>query len=395
MSMTAKPAQKRVSLILILGALTAVTALSIDMYLPAFPAIAHDLDTSPGAVQTTLAVFLIGLAIGQLIFGPLSDRFGRIRPLLAGLTIYIGASIAAAFAPDITTLTIARFVEALGGCSAVVISRAMVRDLFDTQTSAQVFSTLILVMGVAPILAPLAGGFLLELASWRAIFLALAAFGLFCMISVKLKLGETLHPEKRSSGEILHVLQSYLALFRNKHFIFLALSGGLAMSSMFAYITGSSFAFISLYGLTPQQFSIAFGINATGLIAASQINARLLRYYPLKRVLGTAILVNVGLVSVLLFTQLTGFGGLWGFAIPILLITTTFGFVGPNSVAMAMGHAGQYLGAASALVGVMQFFFASVAGAIIGLLNDGTALPMVAMMALLTYSGAICFRIGR
>jgi len=390
------PAQgpKRLSLILVLGALTAIAALSIDMYLPAFPAIAQDLNTSPGAVQTTLAVFLIGLAIGQLIFGPLSDRYGRIRPLLVGLTIYILASVAGALAPDITTFTIARFIEALGGCAAIVISRAMVRDLFDTQTSAQVFSTLILVMGVAPILAPLMGGFLLELSSWRLIFWALAAFGLFCLVSVYFKLGETLPPAKRSSGDLLHVLQSYLALFRNRQFIFLALSGGLAMSTMFSYIIGSSFAYISLYGLTPQQFSIIFGINAAGLIVASQINAWLLRYFPLKRVLGIAILFNVGLITLLLLTQTFELGGLWGFAIPVFIITTVFGFVGPNSVAMAMGHAGAHLGSASALVGVMQFFFASVAGALIGLLNDGTAVPMVAMMALLTYVGAISFRVG-
>lgn len=386
---------KRLSLILVLGALTAVAALSIDMYLPAFPAIAQDLNTDAGAVQVTLAVFLIGLAIGQLIFGPLSDRFGRIRPLLLGLSIYILASAAGALAPDITSFTIARFVEALGGCAAIVISRAMVRDLFDTQTSAQVFSTLILVMGVAPILAPLFGGFLLELSSWRLIFWALAAFGLLCLVSVYFKLGETLPPSKRTDGDMLNVLQSYVALFRNRHFIFLALSGGLAMSSMFTYITGSSFAYISLYGLSPQEFSIFFGVNATGLIAASQINAFLLRYYPLKRVLGVAILFNVAMVTILLLTQTLGIGGLWGFAIPVFIITTGFGFVGPNSVAMAMGHAGAHLGSASALVGVMQFFFASISGAIIGTLNDGTAVPMVAMMMLLTYVGAICFRIGR
>jgi len=392
-----QPAQgpKRLSLILVLGALTAVAALSIHMYLPAFPAIAQDLGASPGAVQTTLAVFLIGLAIGQLILGPLSDRFGRIRPLLAGLTIYILASAAGALAPDIATFTIARFVEALGGCAAIVISRAMVRDLFDVQTSAQVFSTLILVMGVAPILAPLGGGLLLELWSWRLIFWALAAFGLFCLVSVHFKLGETLPSDKRSSGDLLHVVQSYLALFRNRHFIFLALSGGLAMSTMFSYITGSSFAYISLYGLTPQQFSVFFGVNATGLIAASQINAWLLRYFPLQRVLGIAILFNVGMITLLLLTQTLGIGGLWGFAIPVFIITTGFGFVGPNSVAMAMGHAGAYLGSASALVGVMQFFFAAISGAIIGMLNDGTAIPMVIMMALLTYVGAICFRVGR
>lgn len=386
----------RIRFIVILGALIAFAPLSIDMYLPAFPAIAHDLGASAGAVQATLAIFFIGLAVGQGVVGPISDRTGRLPPLLVGILIYVGASVWAALATNIESLLAARLLQALGGCAGIVTSRAMVRDLFDEQASAQVYSLLMLVMGLAPILAPMIGGVLIQHYEWPMIFWVLAAFGLACVPAVLLGLGETLPKERRhKEGGVGTALRAYLALCGDRPFMGFALANAFVSSAMFAYITGSPFVFIELHGLTPGGYALLFGVNAGGLIIAAQVNALLLRRYSSRAVLKVAMAVQLlAALSVLGVTILVPEAFL-PLAICIFIAVTSLGFIGANATAAAMARAEGHIGAASALTGILQFALAAVSGGLVGLFNDGSALPMALIIAVGSVAGMAASRMSR
>ena len=380
----------RIRFVLILGALIAFAPLSIDMYLPAFPAIADHFQVPPGAVQTTLAVFFVGLAVGQGILGPIMDRMGRLRPLLLGISVYVAASLWASFAPDIESLTAARLLQALGGCAGIVASRAMVRDLFDERASAQVYSLLMLVMGLAPILAPMIGGFLIAHYEWPVIFWVLTAFGLACIPAVVFGLGETLPPEQREhGGGLARVGSDYLALCMDRPFMAFALANALLSCAMFAYITGSPFVFIELHGLAPESYAILFGLNAAGLIAAAQVNALLLRRYSSRAILRIAMSVHLVAALALLAVTLLVPQAFLPLAACIFVVVGSYGFVGANATAAAMARAERSAGSASALTGILQFAFAAVAGALVGGFNDGTALPMAIVIALASIAGTL------
>lgn len=261
--------------VLLLGALTAFGPLSIDMYLPAFPEMAAALGVPQGRIELSLASFFIGMALGQLVYGPVTDRFGRKKPLYAGLAIYVLASAACAQALSADSLIFFRFLQALGACAGIVVSRAMVRDLFDHREGAQVFSLLMLVMGVAPILAPLAGGYILLFAGWQAIFWSLTAISAVICVFVALYLPETRKPDP--SVRFSRSFHTYRDILRDRDFLGYTLTAGFAQSGLFAYITGSSYVFIEYYGVAAHHFGWFFGANACGLIAASQVNAWLLR----------------------------------------------------------------------------------------------------------------------
>jgi len=384
------------SLIIILGALTAFGPMSIDMYLPSLPALQQALATDAGSVQFTLASFFIGLTVGQVIYGPVSDRFGRKPPLYAGLLLYVLASIGCAFAPSIQSLIGLRFVQALGACAGMVIARAMVRDLFDAQTSARVFSLLVLVMGVAPILAPLAGGYLLTALGWQAIFGALALFGLACLLAVAWGL-----PETRSSAQATEplrlgtALRGYAFLLKDRLFVGYALAGGVVFGGMFAYISGSPFVFIELHGVSPDSYGWLFGINAFGLILASQVNRRLLSIWSADAILSAALTVAAVFGLLVFAVGATGFGGLTGLLLSLFCFIASLGFTQANSMAGAMAHHGPRAGSASALLGTLQFAVATLAGISVGALDDGTARPMTlviavcAVVALLIYRGLV------
>ncbi|MFA5120355.1 Bcr/CflA family multidrug efflux MFS transporter [Zavarzinia sp.] len=388
-------ARREAGLILVLGALTAFAPLSIDMYLPAFPALEAYFATTGGAVQATLAAFFVGLAIGQSVHGPLADRLGRRLPMVMGIAVYVAASIGAIFAPDIETLTLLRFLQALGGCAGIVIARAMVRDLFDERNSARVFSLLMLVMGVAPILAPMAGGQLLAIADWRWIFVVLALFGAGCLAAVFLMLPETLPPERRQRGGIGPILAAYGQLLRDPVFMGFSLSSGLLMAGMFAYITGSPLVFIKLYGVSPQHYGLLFGLNAFGLIAASQINVFLLKRFAGRHILGTALLANSAAALVLGVIATVGTGQLLAILVPLFLTISSLGFVTANAMAAAMSRAGARAGIASALIGVLQFSLGAVGGGLVSAFDDGTAAPMGLTIAGLSLAGACAHRLVR
>jgi DHA1 family bicyclomycin/chloramphenicol resistance-like MFS transporter len=361
-------------LILLLGILTAIASLSIDMYLPALPAIARDLRAAPGLLEATLPAFFAGFALGQLAYGPLSDRIGRRRPLLAGLTLYVGASILCAMATSPAVLIAGRAAQALGGCAAIVITRAVVRDLFDAQQAARVFSRLILIMGLAPVLAPSLGSLLLARYSWRVIFWVLAAFGLACLVAVARRLPET--SPRAAVGGLRDIAADYLRILRDPRFIGFALAGGFAGAGMFAYIAASPFVFIEQLGLTPNQFAVIFGSNAFALIAFSQFNHVWLKHATPPQILGRGLFLTAGAALAICALTWTRTATWPLLSAGLFAYVGSIGTVGPNAVASAMARYGQSAGSASALLGAIQFAISALAGLAVGTWHDHTSRPL-------------------
>lgn len=367
--------------LILLGALTALGPLSIDMYLPSFPAIAHSLAATPGSVQLTLASFFIGLAIGQAIYGPFSDRFGRKPPLYFGLVIYILATVGCVFATDINQLIALRFLQALGGCAGMVISRAVVRDRCTIQEMARAFSTLMLIMGLAPILAPILGGWVVTTMGWRAIFGIQMLFALGCLINVHFFFKESHNTEHSQALELGKVLKGYARLLGDKAFMRHTLTGSLIMGAFFGYIAGSPFIIIELFGVPAEHFGWVFGANAAGFIISSQFNARALKNHSTASLLRRAIWFPAVAGLSLLLLQITGL-----LSFPLLLaglfvFIASMGFITPNTSAMALQNHGKNAGLASALLGTLQFGCATLAGLLMGLWHDNSPLPLMTLMA--------------
>ena len=377
----------------LLGILIAIGPLSIDMYLPSFPMVELALGGKPGSVEFTLASFFIGLTLGQLFYGPLSDRFGRKPPLYFGFALYTLASIGCALAPSIPLLTMGRFLQGLGGCAGIIIPSAIVRDRCSARESARAFSLLMLVMGLAPILAPLLGGWILIEWSWRGIFCVLGSFGTACLIAIRLGLTESHDTTHESPLLLKAVLLNYGRLLMNKAFLGYALGGGLAMSGMFAYIAGSPFVLIKLYNVSPQNYGWFFGVNAFGLIASSQINARLLKKYPATFLLRRALWIPAVTGTLLAFLAFSGLISLSWFVICFFCFVSSLGCIIPNATASALATHGQQAGTAAALASALQFFCATLAGALVGLMHDGSGRPLAAVMGLCGIGAWVCHRL--
>ncbi|WP_434695966.1 multidrug effflux MFS transporter [Pseudomonas sp. Z1-14] len=367
--------------ILILGALSAFGPLAIDFYLPAFPAMAIAFGTDENHVQLTLAAYFLGLSLGQLAYGPVADRFGRRIPLLTGVGLFTVASLACAYAPSLEWLIGARFVQALGGCAGMVISRAVVSDKCDAVGSAKVFSQLMLVMGLAPILAPMLGGLLVNLYGWQSIFIGLTLFSALAATAVALWLPESLPahvPRQPLSG----ALRQYGRLLTDSVFLGHALTGGIAIAGMFAYIAGSPFVFIKLYGVPAEHFGWLFGTNAAGFILVAQVNARLLSRRGPAFLLARAVWVYwIAGLSLLAVSALQP-ERLWPLLIPLFICIASLGCILPNASACAMNGQGARAGSASAMLGCLQFSVAAGAAALVAALHDGTAVPMAMVISL-------------
>ncbi|HNQ05333.1 MAG TPA: Bcr/CflA family multidrug efflux MFS transporter [Thiobacillaceae bacterium] len=367
--------------VVILGSLTAIGPLSIDMYLPAFPGMEAELGVDPGAVELTLAVFFIGTACGQLFWGPLSDRFGRRPPLYVAMAVFGTASLGCALAESVQALAFWRLLQALGGSAGMVISRAMVRDCCAAREAARVFSLLILVMGLAPILAPLLGGWVSVHLGWRAIFTTLALFALVCLLAVRFGLQESHDIRHEPPLNLARILRDYGGLFGNRAFLGYTLSGGFAMAGMFAYIAGSAFVFIQLGGVSQVDFGWFFGANALGFVLASQVNARILKHFAPTRLLRHALWAPaLAGLALAVFTALGQFS-LAVILAGIFVYVSSLGFIAPNASACALATHGQQAGAASALMGALQFGLATLTGMGISLLHDGTARPLAFFLA--------------
>ena len=379
-------------LVLLLGALTAFGAVSVDIYLPAFPQITRDFGAHPGAVQLTLAVFLLSIAVGQAFYGPMSDRWGRRRPLLAGCALYTFGSLAGALAPSMEVLLAARVLQALGAAAGMVISRAVVRDLFDERSSTHIFSNLMLIMGVAPIVAPWVGGQLLVLGSWRLIFFLMAAFGCFCFLASAWALPESLPPSRRLQHGVFGVFRTYGTLVGNRNFLGYALVAGCTAGTHFAYLAGVSFVYIELYGISAQNFGLFFAVNALGLIGAAQVNRLLLRRFTSRSILAFALATNMTTGLALAVCGATRWGG---FPMLVGLFFVSLSSVGmsfPNLMAAALAPFGRAAGSASSVLGTVQFAVGGLSGALVGLLHNGTAFPMTAMLAACATGGFIALR---
>ncbi len=368
-------------IILILSALAAIAPFSIDMYLPAFPAMAQDLGTDISHVALSLTSFFIGISVGQLLYGPLLDRIGRKKPLLFGLVLYAVASIGCAFAVNAKWLIALRLLQALGGCGGMVAVRAIVRDIFPIQEIARVISTIMLVMGVAPIIAPTVGSAVVTMFSWRVIFYFLAAFGVVMIAAVAFALPESKQPDPSISLRPAKIFGEYLIVLKQPQFLAYALCGGLGSAGMFAYISGSPFVYIKLFGISEAHYGWLFGLNAFGLILGSQLNRVVLRRFSSQQAI-TVIASLQASVGVLLVVSST-MGHLQLIATLVLISAYLFlqGFLYPNTTALALVPFEKNAGAASAMMGFLQMVCSSLASALVSYLHNGTALPMTGVMA--------------
>lgn len=373
----------RLRLILVLGSLIALGPLTIDLYLPALPSITDDLLTSSASVQLTLTGTLAGVALGQLLVGPLSDALGRRRPLLLGIGLHVLASLLCVLAPTVEVLGGLRVLQGLGASAASVTALAVVRDRFTGTEAATVLSRLILVLGAAPVLAPTLGGEVLRYTDWRGVFAVLAVAGVALLVVAARALEETLPPERRRSGRLGSTLRTYRGLLGDRRFAGLMAVQGLVMSALFAYVSGSSFVLQDGFALDEQQFGLAFGGGAVGLIGATQLNVRLLRRRTPQQVLPLALVAGLALGGVLLLTATTGAGGLVGLLLPLYAVLAAVGLALPNVPALALSRHGEAAGTAAALLGCAQFGLAAATAPFVGVLgNDGPAMAAVMTAAL-------------
>jgi DHA1 family bicyclomycin/chloramphenicol resistance-like MFS transporter len=364
----------RLRTVVVLGMLSTFGPLSLDLYLPALPQLADELASSPSAAQLTITACLVGLAAGQLVAGPLSDRYGRRRPLLVGLGAYLAASAACALAPSVGVLVLLRLVQGLAGAAGLVIARAVARDLYSGRVLVVFFSRLTLVSGLAPVVAPVLGGQLSRVMDWRGIFLVLAGLGAVLLLA-GLAQPESLPPSRRSSGGLSSTWAAFGMLLRDRFFLGTALACGLAAASMFAYIAGATFVLQQIYGLSAQSFSLAFGANSVGIMALSELGARLGRHWSTVSVLALGLALNLLGAAALAATVLLGLG------LPFLLgslfvMVSALGLVFPTATALAMSGYPQQAGTASSLLGLGQFMFGAVVAPLVGVAGEETAVPL-------------------
>ncbi|GLY74144.1 multidrug effflux MFS transporter [Actinoallomurus iriomotensis] len=371
---------ERIRVFLILGALSAIGPLSIDMYLPALPKLTRDLSAGPSLVQLTLTACMIGLAAGQVIAGPISDMWGRRRPMFAGIAIYTVASLACVVAPNVELLVALRLIQGVSGAACIVISRAVVRDMHDGPAAARFFSLLMLVNGIAPVAAPVIGAQVLRFTDWRGVFGVLALLGLLMTVSM-LGLRETLPAEQRHTGGLRAAVRTFGELCADRIFMGYALAGGFAFAAMFAYISGSPFVVQNIYGLSPQDYSLIFAVNSLGIVAFGQVSGLLVGRVRLITLLHAGLLVSLA-GGVLLLVAVFGGLGLPGVLPALFLVVSAIGLTLPNSTALALtGRPANVAGSASALFGLLQYVVGALAAPLVGLAGGHSAAPMAIVIA--------------
>ncbi|MBC7937841.1 MAG: multidrug effflux MFS transporter [Rhizobacter sp.] len=386
--------KNRTVIILILGLLSAVGPFSIDMYLPGFPAMAKDLVVSVDVISYSLASFFVGVCIGQLLCGPLLDRYGRKKPLISGMILYILASVGCAFSNSIEMLIVFRFFQALGGCVGMVAPRAVIRDVFPVEENAKIFSLMILILGVAPICAPTAGSFLISQFGWHSVFLALTAIGIIVLLLVIFRLPESKQPDPGYSLKAKPILKSFYSVLKVPQFYTYSLMGAISAAGLFAYLAGSPFVFMELYGTTEQQYGFIFAIIAAGLILCSQLNNQLLKKYTSQQITWVTLSVQTLVGISLLIGTLLGWLNLYSTVALIALFLSCQGFAFPNSSALSMAPFTKNAGTASALMGAMQMGFGALAAAVIGLSNPTSALPLAVIMASCAFIALLILLLG-
>ncbi|WP_370418917.1 Bcr/CflA family multidrug efflux MFS transporter [Streptomyces sp. QH1-20] len=390
------PAARRTSLLLtlVLGGLSALPPLSMDMYLPALPEVTDSLRSPAATVQLTLTACLMGMALGQLVVGPMSDKWGRRRPLLAGMVIYVLATAVCALASTAELLIAFRLIQGLAGAAGIVIARAVVRDLYDGVAMARFFSTLMLVSGVAPVIAPVIGGQVLRVTDWRGVFVVLTVVGVLLTLVVWRRLDETLPPGRRQTGGLGEALRAMRGLLADRVFTGYMLAGGFAFAALFAYISASPFVVQDIYGASPQTFSLLFGVNSIGLVLVGQINGKVLvGRVSLDKALaaGLAVVVLASVALLLMTSGVFGKPGLLPIATGLFVLMSAMGLTLPNTNAQALMRSRDAAGSASALLGTSTFLLGAIASPLVGIAGSQTAVPMAVVQVVCAVAALGCF----
>ncbi|MXV14756.1 multidrug effflux MFS transporter [Hufsiella ginkgonis] len=382
-------------LVFILGTLTALSPFSIDMYLPGFPVIAEDLHTTVASVSLSLSSYFVGIAAGQLLYGPLLDRFGRKKPLYAGLLIYIAASAACMTAHSIGALIAWRLVQAVGGCAASVTAVAMVRDLFPVKDNAKVFSLLMLVVGTSPMIAPTAGGYLITAYGWHSVFILLLVICALILAAAALWLPESYAPDPAFSLKPGPILSGFLSVLKEPAFYTYAFSGAIAFAGLFVYVSGSPMVFMDIFSVSPKTYGIIFAVLSIGFIGSGQVNTLLLRKYTSEQLIFGALAVQLVVAIVFLAGTMAGWYGLEATLVLLFFYLFCVGFTFPNASALAMSPFTKNAGSASALLGCLQMAFGAFASAMVGLFDVRSAVPMVAIMLGTSLAAFVILATGR
>jgi MFS transporter, DHA1 family, multidrug resistance protein len=387
--------QRYIFLVFILGVLTALSPFSIDMYLPAFQDIARSLHTTTSKVDLSLSSFFIGLASGQMIYGPLMDRFGRKRPLYFGLSLYILSSIGCFLSISVNMLIAIRVFQAIGSCAAGVASIAMVRDLFPVKDNARVFALLFLVLGASPLVAPTVGGYLADSFGWQSVFIVLLSIALLILIAVIFSLPESYAADKNYSLKPRPIIQHFLQVIREPQFYTYAISGSLIFCGLFAYVAGSPLVFMDVFELTKKQYGWVFAGISIGFIGSSQVNSLLIKRFSSEQVVFTAAMSQVILSAIFFIGALNGWFGLVGTIANIFLIFCCVGLMNPNTSALSMAPFSRNAGVASSLLGTLQLSLGALVSFFVSFFNNHSAIPMASIMALSSALGLIVLVVGR
>ncbi len=382
-------------LILILGLLSAVGPFSIDMYLPAFPAIAEGLHSNVARVTLSLSSFFVGISAGQLLYGPLLERFGRKKPLYIGLCAYLVASVGCALASSVDALIVLRLLQALGGCVGMVASRAMVRDLFEVKENAKIFSLLMLVVAVSPIIAPTLGGYVTAVLGWRFVFVMLIIVAIIILIGIYLLLPESKKPDPNFSLKPRPIIKNFAGVIRHPQFYTYAFTGAIAASGLYAYIGGSPYVFMELFKVSEKQYGWIFALIAMGLIGSSQLNSVMLKNYTSEQIIKVALICQSITGITLFLITLFGWSELFSTIFLIFIFLCCQGFTFPNSSALSLAPFGHNAGSASALMGAIQMSIGAFTSALVSLLQNHTALPMTGVMACCAITAFSVFTFGR
>jgi DHA1 family bicyclomycin/chloramphenicol resistance-like MFS transporter len=381
--------------ILILGALITISPFSIDMYLPAFSTIASDFGSTTAKVSLSLASYFVGMAIGQILYGPLLDRYGRKRPLYYGLALYIISSIGCAFSNSVEVLVTLRFFQALGASVAWVSSMAMVRDFFPVEESAKIFSTLILILGVSPLLAPLAGSFVVDALGWEWVFLVLCIIVILIMIATYIYLPQRYKPDPNVSLKPGPIIKTFVEILKNRQFLTYTLAGAFAFAIMFIYLAGSPAIFMERFGISPKAYSGIFALLAVGFIGSNQVNILLLKKYKSEQIFRVALFTLVFINLIFLIGALNNFYGMVATIIIFFFSLSCLGFIYPNSSALALAPFTRNLGSASALIGSMQIGTAGLISAGVGMFKQVDIVPVAIMMITVSFIALLILFIGR
>lgn len=381
--------------ILILGSLTALAPFSIDMYLPGFPAIAQDLQTSAAKVSLSLTGFFIGISAGQLLYGPLLDRFGRKPPLYTGLIVYIISSIACAYSQSINSLIALRLIQALGSCAATVTAVAMVRDLFPVKDSAKVFSLLILVLGASPMIAPTAGGYLTAAYGWHSVFIALTILGALVLLASIFFLPSTYKPDTSLSLKPVPIITNFLSVIKHPQFYTYTFTGAIAFAGLFAYVSGSPVIFMNVFGVSPKVYGWIFAALSVGFIGSSQLNTLLLKKYSSPKIVKLALISYAIIAIIFLITTLLGLLTLPLAIAFIFLMLSTIGITNPNAASLSLAPFEKNAGSASALMGALQMGMGALISFFISLKDEPSAVPLAAAMAGAAICALTVFFIGK